>query len=61
MKRALSTTNTCKAYKYEAAGVMYAKKIDELEKQNTLIDAEIKNIQDEINGHRKNTMRQKRD
>ena len=49
MKRTLSSTNTCKAYKYETTGAMYAKKIEELEKQSILIDNEMKKVQEEIN------------
>lgn len=44
MKRAFSTTNTCKAVRYENTGILYTKKIAELENQSMELEREIKRV-----------------
>lgn len=60
MKRTHSSANVSKNVKYESAGVVYKKKIEELEKKNELIENEMKNVQMEIDFFRKETHNKKK-
>jgi hypothetical protein len=60
MRRTVSSTKVSKAFKNETTGLIYAKKIEDLEKQNFIINDEIKQVKEEIQNLRYSEMQKKR-